>query len=152
MGASYIIAGQALISADVDFVDYSSIRFSTNEGFNGVNDVTTINNNNRNVKDNYKSAVNYRVGAEYKINTVSLRAGYGVNGNPYKTGDADLLDTKMYSGGIGYRINNYYLDLAYQRVEVSNTSSPYTLADKSEPIADTKLTKNNVFLTFGIRF
>lgn len=152
LGASYIIAGQALISADVDFVDYSSIRFSANEGFNGVNDMATINNNNRNVKDNYKSAVNYRVGAEYKINTISLRAGYGVNGSPYKTGDADLLDTKMYSGGIGYRVSNYYLDLAYQRVEVNNTSTPYTLTDKSEPIADTKFTKNNVFLTFGVRF
>lgn len=161
LGASYVIAGQALITADVDFVDYSSIRFSTNEGFNGAGDLATINNDNSEVRKSYKSAINYRVGAEYKINTISLRAGYGVNGSPYKADaatilnkkdDSSLLDTKMYSGGIGYRVNNYYLDLAYQRVEVTNNFSPYSLSNGSSPSADIKSTKNNVFLTFGLRF
>ncbi len=32
LGASYIIAGKALISADVDYVGLSSIRFSTDQG------------------------------------------------------------------------------------------------------------------------
>lgn len=147
-GASYIIGGQAIISADVDFVDYASIRFSTDNSA----DRGLINDNNTDVRNNYKSAVNYRVGAEYKLNNISLRAGYGVNGSPYKSDNDGFFDTKMYSGGLGYRVNNYYIDLAYQRVEVENSFSPYILNNATEPLAAVKNTKNNVFLTIGLRF
>lgn len=147
-GASYVIAGQALISADVDFVDYSSIRFSSNDG----GDISTIMDNNTSVRNNYKSAINYRIGGEYKLDNLSLRAGYGLNGSPYKTDDDKVYDTKIYSGGLGYRVNNYYVDLTYQRVETNNDFSPYTLSSGKEPIAQVKNTKNNVFLTLGLRF
>lgn len=149
LGASYIIGGQALISADIDFVDYASMRFSSNSG-NGDNGIIMDNNNE--IRNTYKSAINYRVGAEYKINTVSLRAGYGLNGSPYKTDDSDFFDTKIYSGGIGYRVNNYSIDLAYQRVENNSTFRPYTLLAGNEPVAAIQNTKNNVFLTLGLRF
>ncbi len=150
-GASYVIAGQALISADIDFVDYSSIRFSTNSsGSSGDNNIMV--DNNSDVRNNYKSAVNYRVGGEYKLNNLSLRAGYGLNGSPYKSDSDNVFDTKMYSGGLGYRVNNYYVDLTYQRVETNNDFSPYTLSAGTEPVAQAKNTKNNVFLTLGLRF
>ena len=149
LGASYVIGGQGIISADVDFIDYSSIRFSTADG--GVGQ-TEINNSNATVRNNYTSAVNYRVGGEYKIENISLRAGYGLNGSPYKNDDDKLFDTKMYSGGLGYRVNNYYFDLAYQRVETNGTNLPYTLNNGSEPMASSKFTNNNFFLTFGLRF
>ena len=90
---------------------------------------------------------------KYKIESFSVRAGYGVNGGPFK-GDEDdkVFDVKYYSAGLGYRINQYYVDVAYQRTETNNTFSPYELADYSEPIATSKVAKNNVFLTFGVRF
>lgn len=149
LGASYVIGGQGIISADVDFIDYSSIRFSNNGSNNEMNSIIGSNNT---VRNNYTSAINYRVGGEYKIDAISLRAGYGLNGSPYKNDDDNLFDTKMYSGGLGYRINNYYLDLAYQRVETNGTNSPYTLNNGSEPTASSKFVNNNFFLTFGLRF
>ncbi|SFG79713.1 OmpP1/FadL family transporter [Pedobacter insulae] len=148
LGGSYIIGGQALISADVDFIDYSSTRFSSNGG--GYSDV--INDNNASVRKNFQSAINYRFGLEYKIDLISLRGGYAVNGSPYKTDETGMFDTKIYSGGIGYRTNKYSLDLAYQRLENTNILSPYTLNNGNEPLATTINTKNNVFLTFGLRF
>jgi hypothetical protein len=148
-GASYIIAGTAIISADIDYIDYASARISSSPGFS---DPTTINNTNSSIRNNYQSAVNYRLGAEYKIDKLSLRGGYGINGSPYKSDTDGAFDTKMYSGGLGYRINNYYFDLAYQRVEVSNTTSPYTLNNLKEPVANVINKKDNFFLTFGLRF
>jgi hypothetical protein len=148
-GASYIIAGTAIISADIDYIDYASAKISSSEGFA---DPTTINNTNNSIRTNYQSAVNYRIGAEYKIDKINLRAGYGNNGSPYKTDTNGDFDTKTYSGGIGYRVSNYYFDLAYQHLQVSNTTSPYTLNNLSEPIASVKNLKDNFFLTFGIRF
>lgn len=149
LGASYVIGNRALLSADVDFVDYSTIRFSSSDG----GDISTIVVNNNDVRALYKSAVNYRVGGEVKLNDfVSLRAGYGNNGSAFKD-DADdqYFATQFYSGGIGYRNKNYYFDLAYQRVQTHTTLSPYVLQGL-EPVAETANNKNNVFLTFGIRF
>lgn len=149
LGASYVIANQAIISADVDFIDYASTRMSTN---GSSYDSDLIRSNNADIRNNFKSAVNYRVGGEYKISNVSLRAGFGVNGSPYKTDDNGFFDTQMYSGGLGYRIKNYSIDLAYQRVETNNTFNPYTLSTGNGPVADVKSTLNNVFLTLGLRF
>lgn len=149
LGASYIIGSRALISADVDFVDYSTIRFSSSDGGN----VSTIIDNNNAVRSSFKSAVNYRVGGEVKVTDfVSLRAGYGLNGSAYKDDSDNHFKTQFYSGGIGYRNKNYYFDVAYQRVSTNTTFSPYLLDDFTEPVADVKNDKNNVFLTFGIRF
>ncbi|MEJ5995318.1 hypothetical protein WG904_12905 [Pedobacter sp. Du54] len=149
LGGSYIIAGQALLSADVDFIDYASTKFSTNADYV---DIVTINDNNTSVRKNFTTAVNYRLGLEYKIDLISLRGGYSVNGSPYKTDETGVFDSKAYSGGIGYRTGKYAIDLAYQRVENTGTVSPYTLNNGNEPVANTVNTKNNVFLTFGVRF
>jgi hypothetical protein len=150
LGGSYVIGGQAIISADVDFVDYSTIRFESASSTIEENNV--VNSDNSIVRTNYKSAMNYRVGAELKFTNVSLRAGYALNGSPYKSDSSGEFDTQMFSGGIGYRVKNYYIDLAYQRLETDNSYSPYTLNSGIEPIAVTNNMKNNFFLTFGLRF
>lgn len=148
-GISYVIAGTALISADVDYVDYASMRFSDDNG----SGISTINDNNAFIKASYKEAVNYRVGAEVKVTSeLSLRAGYGVNGNGIKGGDNKFYQGQYYTGGLGYRIDNYYFDVAYQNYKTNFNSSPYLLDDFSEPVADVKSNRNNVFLTFGVRF
>ncbi|WP_293787397.1 hypothetical protein [uncultured Pedobacter sp.] len=148
-GISYVIANTALISADVDYVDYSSMRFSDSNG----SDRTTISDNNAFIKASYKEAINYRVGAEVKVtNELSLRAGYGVNGNGVKGGDNNFFKGQYYTGGIGYRIDNYYFDVAYQNYKNNFYSSPYELNDGTEPLAEVKSNRNNVYFTFGVRF
>jgi len=149
-GLSYVIGGRALLSADVDYIDYSSIRFSTNDNSN----MSDINSSNNFIKNSYKEAVNYRFGAEYKVDDqFSLRAGYGVNGNGIKDEFLGNSEAKYYTGGFGYRFDNYYFDLTYQNYQIESLrSSPYLLNDFSEPVVDTKSTRNNVFLTFGLRF
>jgi hypothetical protein len=149
LGASYVIGGQGMISADVDFIDYSSTRLSQDGGGSPDPEIT---NSNADIKRLYTSAVNYRIGGEYKINSLSLRAGYGLNGSPLKEDPKNTYNVQYYSGGLGYRINEYYFDLAYQRVQSENRLSSYVLNDGSQPIAEVKNANNNVFLTFGIRF
>lgn len=148
VGASYVFGGQAILSADVDFIDYASTHFSADGG--GMNDQTI--NDNAFIKKNYTSAVNYRVGGEYKINNFNIRAGYGLNGSPMKNDTDNIFDTQYYSGGLGYRLNEYYIDLAYQRVQSEERLSPYALNNGTQPVATIKNANNNVFLTFGVRF
>jgi hypothetical protein len=151
LGASVVIGNNALISADLDYVDYSTMKFSTSSNYGGYE---TVNANNAAIKRDYTNTINYRLGAEYKIGLLALRAGYGLNGSPYKADQDNIFEMKYYSGGLGYRFANYYVDLAYQRMETTNTFKPYTLEDPNqiEPQANIDVAKNNVFLTFGVRF
>ncbi|MGY0037593.1 OmpP1/FadL family transporter [Pedobacter sp. NJ-S-72] len=147
LGGSVIIGQNGLLSADIDYVDYASTKLSVSDGYSDL-----IRENNQYIKQNYKSAVNYRIGGEYRIDDFTLRAGYGLNGTPYKSDDKNVFDVKYYSGGLGYRFNQYYVDLAYQRTETTNTFAPYELNNFSEPVATAKVARNNVFLTVGVKF
>lgn len=153
LGASYVIGGRALISADVDYTDYSTIRFSNDVNSNDPNRILDENNN---VRNNYKDAVNYRLGAEFKIdNSFSLRGGYGLNGSAINIDNSSYYNTSIYTGGLGYRVDNYFLDVAYQHMKTNTDLAPYELGsalDPQEPVAKIKTARNNVFLTFGLRF
>ena len=58
----------------------------------------------------------FRLGAEYKIEKVSLRAGYRFEQSPYKNGST-IGDLNGYSGGLGYNFGATKLDLAYSFYE-----------------------------------
>ena len=129
--------------------DYTTIKYSLDQD----NNQGAIMSANQSIKDNYQSTVNYRFGAEYKVdNAVSLRAGYANNGSYSKNDTKSYFATKAYSGGVGYRVGNYYLDLAYQRVEGNVDLDSYLLNNFQEPVANIKTSRDNVFLTFGVRF
>lgn len=148
LGASYVIGGQAIISADVDYIDYATTRFSTSDG----GETATIRDNNADIRALYTSAINYRIGGEYKIDQLNIRAGFGLNGTPMKDDDKNVYARKSYTAGLGYRINEYYFDLAYQRIDSENRFTPYSLNAGDEPVASVKNANNNIFLTFGLRF
>ncbi|MGK6353204.1 OmpP1/FadL family transporter [Parapedobacter sp. DT-150] len=145
-GGVAAVLGEGLISADVEYVDYSSIRFSS------VNS-TTDSEMNSGIGDMYSSAVNFRVGGEYMIAPALLvRAGYGHTGSPYQDIEST---TQTVSAGLGYRINNVYFDLAYQNLSQEYSLNPYVLDDANEhysPIVDVNNSRNSVFLTVGFKF
>lgn len=144
-GASLFFGNRGFIAADIDYVNYANIIFTTKNNENaGV-----ISSNNTAVTTNYKSAVNYRVGGEYKISSLMLRGGYAVQGSPYKNVNNPVT---TYSGGIGYRASRYHVDLTYQNVSYNTEIKPYTLAAGKGPSAMVTNTRNNVFLTVGARF
>jgi hypothetical protein len=147
-GIGLFFNNQGFISADIDYLDYSTINFSAADNQNQE----VILDNNRAILTNYKSAVNYRLGAEYKIDKLMLRAGYGVQGSPYKNLDKNRYKTNTYSVGLGYRINDIYLDLTYQNMVYNSDNKPYTLSPGNAPSAAIKNTRNNIFLTVGKRF
>ncbi|HEY0669909.1 MAG TPA: outer membrane protein transport protein [Sphingobacteriaceae bacterium] len=142
-GASFFLGDQGFIAADIDYVDYSKINFSATNNA----DANTIVSNNKDVINRYKSAVNYRLGAEYKLDRLMLRAGYAMQGNPYKNAEYSM---STYSGGIGYRMDKMYFDLGYQNISYDMELNPYP--NGSGPVAAIENTRSNVFLTIGTRF
>jgi long-subunit fatty acid transport protein len=53
-----------------------------------------------------------RIGAEYKIEKLSLRAGYRLEQSPYKN-KTTVGDLTGYSGGLGYDFGSTKIDLSY---------------------------------------
>jgi hypothetical protein len=140
---AFIIAKVALISADYEFVDYSKAEFDGYDyGF--YNENTAI-------KSKYEKGHNIRVGGEYKIGQLALRAGYAWYNSPFAPGINDG-KKNYFTGGLGYRDKNFFVDLAYV---YSMSNEDYYLY-KSENVTvnpvKNKYITNNVLLTVGLRY
>lgn len=144
-GVAYIF-DQGLISADVEFVDYASMSFSSS-------DFSTDNNMNTAIANTFKSNVNFRVGGEYVFAPSFLvRAGYNYNGGPYQNFSSNI---QTVSAGLGYRVNNFYIDAAYQNAFQDYGLTAYQLDDLGgvpSPVANINNTRNSVILTAGFKF
>ena len=145
-GISYFFGNKGFISADVGFVDYSTIKFTSSDNPTNFNTKTGI-------AQNYKNIINYSLGTEFKIvPDFSLRLGYQSLGNPYKKLSDRDFEVKSYSAGFGYRFGAYYIDMAL--INSSNTLfySNYLLTNRTEPVARIDTKNNSISLTFGVRF
>lgn len=145
-GLAIFIKQYGFISGDIEYLDYSASHLS------GDYDATGDNND---IKTLYNSAVNMHVGAEARLTSqVSLRGGYGMQGNPYKTTNGNInvgSDIKTVSGGLGYRSGDYYIDATYSHITGNQTVYPYEIGAAS-PSAFLSKSNDNVYVTFGFRF
>ena len=139
-----VFLGNAFVTGDVEYVDYSSIRTSAGDGYSDPSA------DNHDLQTLYKSTANAHIGAELKLDQLYLRAGYGVQGNPQKYYGTNI---NTISGGLGYHLSGgYYVDLTYTNVNGTQVISPYSNNNGYAPMASFDKTSNNLFLTFGMRF
>lgn len=154
-GGVSTVFGTGLVSVDLEYVDYSSMRFSASEQLGLAAKQQLDQDMNDQIRSTFTSAVNVRVGGEYMFTDHILgRAGYAHRGSPYKDSD---LTTQTVSGGLGYRVNNMYIDLTYQNFNQSFVSKPYTIDTQfwegySNPEADVSHSRHQVFMTIGFKF
>lgn len=99
---AYIFGQSGLLSVDYTIKDYSNTKYSTN-GYEAIN---------FDLNNTLDMAGELRVGGEYRIKNVSLRAGYRYAESPYKNGRT-IGDLTGYSGGVGVAFGNSRLDFAY---------------------------------------
>ena len=138
----------ALLSADYEFVDYSTARF-----FNS-GDTYDYSDKNDNIKNTLGSASNIRLGAEFRISKLYLRTGYGYYGKAFRPGeDNENLDYRSLSFGTGFREQNISIDFAYTRYNNAQKYVMYPLESSYDPAVANISTIQNMFsLTFGYRF
>ncbi len=137
-GISFIIGKVALVSADYEFIDYTSARLRGVEyGFS---------NENAAISNKYSATQNIRIGGEYKIGNFAVRGGYAMFGSPFASSINDG-EITYFTGGLGYREKNFFVDLAYVR---SVSDEDYYLY-YSEKAVNT-LSSNNFLLTIGLRY
>jgi Outer membrane protein transport protein (OMPP1/FadL/TodX) len=135
--------GDLLISGDVEYTDWSSLQFD-----NANADVIALNTD---IKDIFRSTLNWRLGAEYDIKPagVRLRGGYIYNTSPYQEDNSSAFDHKYITAGIGVMLGeSSMLDLAYARGRWDSFQVNY---DRTSTVHEA-VTTHNVILTFSVRY
>jgi len=102
---AYVFNKKGLISLDYSFKDYSNIEYSTE--YDSRNDFI-----NSDISNQLTGASEVRLGGEYKIERLSLRAGYRFEGSPYKNKNT-VGDLNGYSLGLGYNFGGTKADISY---------------------------------------
>lgn len=122
LGASIaaVIGNSGLISFDYAYKDFGKTKFRS-AGFDDLNE---------DIADNLKQVNTFRLGGEYRIDQISLRAGVRYQDSPYQ--DKTIGDLKGYSAGIGYDFGGARLDFAYDLAQ----------RDYQLPLLDTGFTHN----------
>jgi long-subunit fatty acid transport protein len=140
---AYIFGKRGLLSVDVSSKDYSSTRIKpkNDSGYAGINNYMS-----NALLDN---ALEIRVGGEFKIKQVSLRAGYRFDESPYKV-DQTFGDLTGYSGGIGYNFGESRLDLAYS-YDHRNSNQAFLSSGMTDPARISRY-NNNITISYSINF
>jgi long-subunit fatty acid transport protein len=145
-GVALQIKKLALLSADYEFVDYRTAKFSeTGDGYD-------YGQKNLDIKNGLRSTSNLRLGAEVRLSNIYLRGGYGYYGKAFAKGDLnDNLCYNSLSCGIGFREQNVFADFGFTSIM---NSQNYILYDSSagSAVSDMNLIRNMFAITIGYKF
>lgn len=149
VGAAFTFLDRALISADYESANYSTIRMADD---NGSKEVFSEENNE--INRYFKRSDIVRVGAElWPVKIMALRLGY----NYYSSPDPEFFDAWHYiSGGLGIKFNNgkTTLDVAYRRS--LNNSENFTLYNDysgiEAPEGTYTYSRGKLVFTLGFKF
>ena len=142
LGTSLFFGKLGLVTGDVELVNYTSAHLQSNDfNTNGDNDF---------IDDNFRSAINYRFGAEARLESFRFRAGYSFIGDPYEGSDYSS-GKRNISGGIGFRKADYFIEAAYVQSKFNTLYQPYTIS-VDQPVADIVNRNSSFLLTVGFNF
>lgn len=143
IGMAGFLGKNGFISGDVEFVNYGSAAVNSRD-FSTGSDNATINNL-------YGSAVNFRVGAEYRIQPIMVRVGFNHMGDPMKDSGIDR-SISTFSAGVGYRTRDYFLDFTVMNSRFNQAYVPYNLFDGSGPVINLAHNRTTAMVTIGFNF
>ncbi|XOV92023.1 MAG: OmpP1/FadL family transporter [Bacteroidota bacterium] len=142
LGTSLFFGKMGFITGDVEIVNYTAAHL-------GSSDFSTTGDNNF-IQDEFRSAINYRLGAEARLNAFRVRAGYSYLADPYSGSDYDFGKQNL-SAGLGFRKADYFVELAYVNTTFNSVYQPYTIS-VDQPAADIQNQTNSFLFTFGFNF
>lgn len=133
VGMALFLAKKGFISADVEYLAYTTTKMSTATNDPYLTD--DLNYYTQKLRSDLKNVFNLKVGAEYRVmSTVSLRAGLNYQPDPYSFNfdkGADLVNrsTVIYSAGVGIRTGDFYVDVTGLYGKTAQAFNPYVLND-----------------------
>jgi len=175
-GGAYQIKKVAMLSAEMDYIDYSTMNFSSASV--GITTPYSFSQENRDISNLFSSAINFRVGAEVRLDQLYLRAGYAAFAPVWiKTAEKfDDIQTynastgnfasptfktnrQIFSGGLGFRPKSVYIDLGVSYQIDGEKFALYSLPQNYpangygvSPVIRNTRNMIRAVLTFGFKF
>ena len=152
-GVAVVIGKHGFLSGDLEYVNYGQARLSnTNNNDGSSSGGKDFGPDNDAVRNLYQSTANLRLGGELRFDIFRLRAGYARYGDPYKQNDFDRTQN-YFTGGVGLRQKNFFLDAAGVYGTNKRFYSPYTLNDASAtPVVNVEGSRYTTTITAGFLF
>ncbi len=140
LGTTAFINKNGFVTADLELVNYAQTQIrSDNFSPNQENDF---------INNAFRSVTNVRLGAEYRIQSIFLRAGYAYYQDPLDNNrDRDYI-----TFGTGYRNQEFYLDFAVIKSAFEEQYAPYSLANGLTPVVNSDIDNTQVRVTTGFNF
>jgi hypothetical protein len=136
------------ITADLEFVNYNSANYKS--------DSYDFTDSNSDIKSELENVINMAIGAEFRAKSLRYRLGWNLMQDPYVTSgnDANPVDRKVmgYSGGVGYRGSNFFVDLTGVYSTTEGKRYPYLLNNAPSPVAIQDFSSVRVIATVGFTF
>ncbi len=175
LSATIMLNKFGFITADYEYVDYSSMRYVFQDGIdnNGVPYQQEADAINQTIKKTYQGASNFRLGGEGRISSHFMaRVGFGYYGNAYSaygesTANAPYSTQRIdVSAGVGFRFRHFFTDLGFVHSMYQGYEQPYNVvyndgkgtnyvysgAPVTVPTAKIDYALNNLALTVGVKF
>ncbi len=123
VGATFFLGKSGFLTADVEFVDYSKIKFDSQD--DPLKDQQLI------AQTQYANTVNLKFGGEARLNKYRFRIGYAYKQSPYAFDDGTKKDVSKYTVGLGYRTSKFFADLSTAYQSGLNNYAPYSFDPSS---------------------
>lgn len=141
---AYQVGKSAMISAEVERLNYGSAGFRTTDGF--------LENVNDRISENFKTAYNARIGIEKRFDEFYLRGGYAYFDNPYQSNLKLNASTQVFTLGAGYRDDEFFYDLGLVFANVKEEFNAYEQNLAPVQSAEIRNNRTNLIFSFGYRF
>lgn len=158
---AYLIGTKALISTDVQYIDYRNTRLMGEDGDRNLYDAE-----NNGMENIVKGGITAKFGAEYRVTpNFSIRAGIAAETGIHNTDSHKLVrdntkrtdmeyfhhrGTSYFTAGLGYRGNYWYFDAAFVNKNTNQDFYPFNMAGAGP--ASVTVRDYNVVATIGVKF
>lgn len=143
--AGFLVSKSGFISAEVEYLDYSNASFSYERGFEQSERII-----NRDIRNQFDEVINIKLGGEYAYEKFRARLGTAFYQDPLVGSNSF---SSSYTGGLGFREDNFFIDLAYRWSQDDFTFSPYERDQPMDPKpnVDVDQTIHHLLLTVGFK-
>lgn len=119
-GISLFYKKIGFISADVERVNYGAARFKSDYSFDFDHNVQT------NIQNNFKSTLNYHLGAEGRIGPFSVRSGFAFYEDPLNYNQNIDRSRTTTSFGLGYKQGDFHIDFTFANTYYNSLNGLYS--------------------------
>ncbi len=117
---------KGFLNVDGQYVNYGANKFNLTAFSDAPGEQAFQDALNAEISEELQSVININIGTEIVYKKMRVRGGVGLLANPNQVNTTDE-SRKIYSGGIGYRGERFFIDGSYQRRSTTENYIPYTI-------------------------